>query len=90
MINLALFCEMKPSKDGSSVAIGAGVKWTVVSKILDEKGLAVIGGRESAVGVGGLTFLVVSSCFSLLYSPLSPASIAGSITMLMGKVQRHE
>lgn len=26
-----------------------------VSKVLDEKGIAVVGGRNSAVGVGGLT-----------------------------------
>ncbi|SLM38048.1 fad binding domain protein [Lasallia pustulata] len=37
------------------VAIGAGTKWMDVSKVLDKKGLAVIGGRNSAVGVGGLT-----------------------------------
>ena len=55
MIDLGLFCEVTPSKDGSSVAIGGGAKWMDVSKALDEKGLAVIGGRNSAVRVGGLT-----------------------------------
>ena len=55
VIDLSLFCEVTPSKDASSVSIGAGAKWADVSKILDEKGLAVVGGRNSAVGVGGLT-----------------------------------
>lgn len=55
VIDLGLFCEVTPSEDGSSVIIGTGAKWKDVSKVLDEKGLAVVGGRNSAVGVGGLT-----------------------------------
>lgn len=55
LIDLGLFCAVTPSEDGSSVAIGAGAKWMDVSQILDKKGLAVVGGRNSAVGVGGLT-----------------------------------
>ena len=55
VIDLGLFCDVTPSEDGSNVAIGAGAKWMDVSKALDEKGLAVVGGRNSAVGVGGLT-----------------------------------
>lgn len=55
VIDMSLICEVKPSEDGSSVTIGAGAKWKDVSTILDEKGLAVVGGRNSAVGVGGLT-----------------------------------
>ena len=55
IIDLRFFCEVTPSKDKSSVVIGAGAKWMDVSKALDEKGLAVVGGRNSAVGVGGLT-----------------------------------
>lgn len=54
LIDLRLFCEVTPSEDGSSVVIGTGARWRDVSKILDEKGLAVAGGRNSAVGVGGL------------------------------------
>lgn len=55
LIDLSLFCAVTPSEDGSSVAIGAGAKWMNVSKVLDTMGLAVVGGRNSAVGVGGLT-----------------------------------
>jgi len=70
VIDLSLFCEVTPSKDGSSVAIGAGAKWMDVSKILDDMGLAVVGGRNSAVGVGGLT-LGGKLRLSRLYSPIS-------------------
>lgn len=55
VIDLGLFCGVTASEDGSTVTIGAGAKWMDVSKILEEKGLAVVGGRNSAVGVGGLT-----------------------------------
>lgn len=54
VIDLSLFREVTVSDDESSVTIGAGNKWSDVSKILDAKGLAVVGGRTSAVGVGGL------------------------------------
>lgn len=63
VIDLSLFCEVTPSEDGSSVVIGTGAKWMDVSKVLDEKGLAVVGGRNSAVGVGGL-ILGGKFCFS--------------------------
>ena len=55
LIDVSLFREVTPSEDRLSVVIGAGAKWMDVSKVLDEMGLAVVGGRNSAVGVGGLT-----------------------------------
>ena len=55
LVDLSLFREVTPSKDTSNVAIGAGAKWMDVSKVLDKNGLAVVGGRNSAVGVGGLS-----------------------------------
>ena len=54
MIDLSLFNEVTPSEDGSSVVLGTGARWRDVSKALDDKGIAVVGGRNSAVGVGGL------------------------------------
>lgn len=54
LIDLSRFDDVTPSADGSTVAIGAGARWSGVSKILDEKGLAVAGCRNSAVGVGGM------------------------------------
>lgn len=70
VIDLGLFCKVTPSEDGSSVAIGAGAKWMDVSKVLDEKGLAVIGGRNSAVGVGGLTLGGKLLLFTSVLAPL--------------------
>lgn len=55
VIDLGFLCEVVPSEDGLSVTVGADAKWKDVYKVLDEKGLAVVGGRNSAVGVGGLT-----------------------------------
>lgn len=70
LIDLSLFCEVAPSKDGTTVVIGTGAKWMDVSKVLDEKGLAIVGGRNSAVGVGGLTLggklLLLTSVFAFL------------------------
>lgn len=55
MIDLSLFCKVTPAVDGSTVSLGRGAKWIDVYKALDEKGLVVIGGRNSPVDVGGLT-----------------------------------
>jgi FAD/FMN-containing dehydrogenase len=55
LIDLSLFNEVSPAADEKSVVIGAGCKWMHVYKVLESKGLAVAGGRNSAVGVGGLT-----------------------------------
>ena len=55
VIDLSLFCEVTPAVDGSTVTVGTGAKWIDVYKSLDEKGLVVMGGRNSPIGVGGLT-----------------------------------
>jgi hypothetical protein len=54
MIDLSLFNEVTPSEDASSVVLGTGARWRDVSRTLEEKGIAVVGGRNAAVGVGGL------------------------------------
>ena len=54
VIDLSLFREVTPAIDGSTVTVGTGAKWIDVHKAL-EKGLTVMGGRSSPVGVGGLT-----------------------------------
>lgn len=46
---------MTPAVDESTVTVGTGAKRIDVYKTLDEKGLVVMGGRSSPVGVGGLT-----------------------------------
>ena len=65
VIDLRLLNKVIPSQDGSSVVVGTGARWVDVSKILDSRGLAVAGGRNSAVGVGGLT--LGGTNFMILY-----------------------
>ncbi|KAL6712134.1 hypothetical protein ACN47E_000011 [Coniothyrium glycines] len=55
LIDMSLFKEVSISADSKSVVIGTGCKWIDVYSELEKKGLAVVGGRNSAVGVGGLT-----------------------------------
>ena len=78
LIDLSLFCEVVPSEDGPSVSIGAGARWIDVSKVLDERGLAVVGGRNSAVGVGGLTLGGKFPLFTSLLWPLITSQIPES------------
>lgn len=54
LIDMSLFSEVTPSEDRSSVSIGTGAKWGKVFETLDGRNLAVAGGRNSDVGVGGL------------------------------------
>lgn len=43
------------SADRAVASVGAGLRWIDVYRYLDEEGLAVAGGRNGDVGVGGLT-----------------------------------
>lgn len=45
----------KLSDDRKTVAVGPGNRWYDVYAYLNSSGLAVVGGRASTVGVGGLT-----------------------------------
>jgi hypothetical protein len=67
LIDLSLFNEVTPAEAGKSVAIGAGCKWINVYRTLEKHGLAVAGGRNSAVGVTGLTLGGGLSFFSPRY-----------------------
>lgn len=84
LIDLNLFHEVIPSENGTSVVVGAGAKWKNVFKVLDEKNLAIVGGRNSDVGVGGLTlggrlcFSHLSSLFSQSQASKTPKTCAGS------------
>ncbi|KAH8878760.1 FAD-binding domain-containing protein [Thozetella sp. PMI_491] len=53
LIDLSLMCDVTLSEDKSSVVIGSGARWGAVSRVLDSQGVAVVGGRNSDVGVGG-------------------------------------
>ena len=81
VIDLSLFCEVTPFEDGSNVVIGAGAKWMDVSNVLDKEGLAVVGGRNSAVGVGGLTLggALLLSTFMFAIRCASPAPRAAPL-----------
>lgn len=54
VIDLSALNEVTLSEDASTVIIGTGARWGEVTKILAHKGLAVVGGRNSDVGAGGL------------------------------------
>ena len=55
VIDLSKLNTLKLSNDNESIAVGAGCRWGDVSQYLDPIGRAVAGGRDSHVGVGGLT-----------------------------------
>jgi hypothetical protein len=55
VVDLRCLNSVTLSEDDKFVFVGGGAKWMDVSKVLDQKGLAVVGGRNAAVGVGGLT-----------------------------------
>lgn len=70
LIDMSRFSDVVPAEDGSDVTIGVGAKWGKVYQVLDAKHLAVAGGRNSAVGVGGL-ILGGLFTFKLLYHDMS-------------------
>ncbi|KAL9050649.1 MAG: hypothetical protein Q9162_006508 [Coniocarpon cinnabarinum] len=54
VLDLSLLNEVTVSEDKTSTVLGSGAKWGDVSSKLDSLNLAVAGGRNSNVGVGGL------------------------------------
>ncbi|RDW71667.1 hypothetical protein BP5796_07701 [Coleophoma crateriformis] len=86
VIDLSHFDEVTPSKDESSVVIGAGAKWGHVSRVLDEKGLAVVGGRNSHVGVGGLTLGAGLSFFTPRFGLVGSNVLSYEIVLASGTV----
>ncbi|KAF2111253.1 FAD binding domain-containing protein [Lophiotrema nucula] len=66
-ISLQNLNEVVLSEDKSAAAIGPGNVWYDVYTKLEPKGLAVIGGRVAAIGVGGLTLGGGISFFSNIY-----------------------
>jgi len=72
IIDLGAFCSITVSEDQSSVNIGAGAKWADVYKVMDVKGLTVVGGRNSAVGVGGFLLGGMYRFASTFHNSTSP------------------
>jgi hypothetical protein len=54
-LDLSSMKTITVNQDRSVVAVGAGSLWGEVYRKTDELGIAVIGGRGSSIGVGGLT-----------------------------------
>jgi FAD/FMN-containing dehydrogenase len=54
-IDLSRFKEITISQDRKTVMVSTGCRWGEVYSKLDKVGLAIVGGRISSVGVGGLT-----------------------------------
>ncbi|PPJ53176.1 hypothetical protein CBER1_11882 [Cercospora berteroae] len=53
-IDMGLFAGISVADDRSSATIGVGNHWKEVYSKLDDMGLAMVGGRNANVGVGGL------------------------------------
>lgn len=66
-IDLSKLNKVSLSSDKTQASIGAGSVWYDVYSYLTPKGLTVIGGRVSAIGVGGLTLGGGISFFSNRY-----------------------
>jgi len=64
-IDLRALKEVKLQRNGAVVSIGSGATWGDVYGALDSRGLAVLGGRDGHVGVGGFT-LGGESCCSVM------------------------
>jgi FAD/FMN-containing dehydrogenase len=55
LIDMSRITSVALSADESIAGIGAGARWIDVYEALEERGLTVVGGRSSTVGVGGFT-----------------------------------
>lgn len=53
-LSLKRIDHVEVSDDRQTVSLGSGGQWMGVYRSLEEKGLAVVGGRAGTVGVGGL------------------------------------
>ncbi|KAI4950063.1 hypothetical protein J4E91_004719 [Alternaria rosae] len=86
LIDLSLFKQVVPAKDGRSVVIGAGCKWIDVYSELEKEGLAVAGGRNSAVGVSGLTLGGGLSFFSPQYGFVCNSVLEYEVILADGRI----
>ncbi|RYP05144.1 hypothetical protein DL764_003998 [Monosporascus ibericus] len=55
LFDMSAMSTISLSEDGKVVSVGPGARWGQVSTAADSKGVTVVGGREPAIGVGGLT-----------------------------------
>ncbi|KAL4746739.1 hypothetical protein BDW72DRAFT_184240 [Aspergillus terricola var. indicus] len=88
LIDLALFREVTVSDDRESVTLGAGVRWVDALRILDKKGLTVVGGRSSDVGVAGFILGGGISFFTPRFGLACSNVLAYEVVLASGKIVR--
>ena len=66
-LDLGAFKEINVATDRTLTSLGPGLNWGDVYGALDQQNLTVIGGRESSVGLAGLTLGGGISYFSQLH-----------------------
>ena len=86
VIDLSLFNQVTPAEDRQSVVVGAGCKWIDTYSALGKEGLAVAGGRNSAVGVSGLTLGGGLSFFSPQYGFVCNNVLAFEVVLADGSI----
>ncbi|KAL4777563.1 FAD binding domain protein [Aspergillus nidulans var. acristatus] len=86
LIDLALFQEVTVSDDRESVVLGAGVRWVDALRTLDEKGLMVVGGRSSDVGVAGFILGGGLSFFTPRFGLACSNVLAYEVVLASGKI----
>lgn len=52
-VDLTRMKDIELSEDDEMVKVGAGCRWEEVYEVVEPRGLMVVGGRDSTVGVGG-------------------------------------
>ncbi|PVH97346.1 FAD-binding domain-containing protein [Periconia macrospinosa] len=86
LLDLSRFSEVTVSNDGTLVTIGTGARWSRVNQVLEAKKIAVPGGRNGAVGVGGFTLGGGISFFSQRYGLACSNVIEYQVVLASGDV----
>ncbi|KAF1969982.1 FAD binding domain protein [Bimuria novae-zelandiae CBS 107.79] len=86
VIDLSLFNTLTLSEDEKSIEAGSGCRWGAISRLLDSRGLAVVGGRNSHVGVGGLLLAGGISFFSPQYGFAANNVLAYEVIIADGSI----
>lgn len=86
VIDLSKFNNITLSEDEKSIDVGSGCRWGAISRLLDARGLAVVGGRNSHVGVGGLLLAGGISFFSPQYGFAANNVLAYELVLADGSI----
>jgi hypothetical protein len=88
LVNLSLFNKVMPAADGKSVVIETGVSGKMYIRRSKREGLAVVGKRNSQVGVGGLTLGGDLSFFSPQFGVVCSNIIEYEVVLADGEVAK--